>query len=134
MRAISHAGAPEPDLTQWIVNRARALALVVLILTSALQFATPARAKSRPLAGVNIAGGEFGVAPGVYGKDYTYPSVAELNYARNKGFSIIRAPFLWERLQPRLDKGLDPAELARLKLLVDETRARGMTIILDAHN
>jgi hypothetical protein len=52
--------------------------------------------------GVNLAGAEFGSVPGTYGVDYTYPTSSELDYYAAKGVTLIRLPFLWERMQPAL--------------------------------
>ena len=95
---------------------------------------TSADMVSPPLAGLNLAGGEFGAAPGVYGRDYIYPSPAEFDYAKAKGFAVVRIPFLWERLQPRARGPFDQAEQARLVQVVEEATARGLGVILDLHN
>ena len=53
------------------------------------------------LLGVNLAGAEFGWnVPGVFGTDYTYPTHTEIDYYAAKGMSVVRLPFLWERVQP----------------------------------
>ena len=54
------------------------------------------------LLGVNLAGAEFGTpnhVPGVFGTDYIYPTHTEIDYYAAKGMSVVRLPFLWERLQ-----------------------------------
>ncbi|MFN3405370.1 MAG: hypothetical protein ACK40G_14825 [Cytophagaceae bacterium] len=44
--------------------------------------------------GVNLSGAEFGsVFPGTYNSHYTYPTVAELDYFKSKGLTLIRLPF-----------------------------------------
>ncbi len=110
----------------------RRQATIAAALACAL--AGPARADRSPLAGLNIAGGEFGAAPGVHGRDYVHPSDRELDYAAASGFSIVRAPFLWERLQPRPGAEFDRDELARLTDLVARAGRRGLAVVLDAHN
>jgi len=57
--------------------------------------------------GVNLACGEFGSTPGVYNTDYTYPRVAELDYYKSKGLTLIRMPFKWERVQHDVAGSLD---------------------------
>ncbi|RMH59801.1 MAG: hypothetical protein D6678_07275 [Zetaproteobacteria bacterium] len=86
--------------------------------------------------GVNLAGGEFApnVIPGVYGVDYIYPNATELDYYRSKGFTYLRLPILWERLQPALLGPLSTAELARIDAVVSEVRTRGMKLIIELHN
>ncbi len=85
--------------------------------------------------GVNLAGAEFGTAlPGEFGKDYTYPTVQELEYFRAKGLKLIRLPFKWERLQPQLGGALNQVELNRIIQFVDLAQTKGMWVILDLHN
>ncbi|NGM65951.1 cellulase family glycosylhydrolase [Sphingobacterium sp. SGR-19] len=86
--------------------------------------------------GVNLAGAEFAhqKTPGVYNRDYTYPTIAELDYFKSKGLTLFRLPFLWERLQHELDGPLDEAELARMTAFVDAARERNLWVILDMHN
>jgi endoglucanase len=85
------------------------------------------------LTGVNIAGLEFNPAqnPGHLDVDYVAPDLREIAYYRDAGASVIRVPFLWERLQPRLGGHFDAAYLALLQSAVQ--RAAGMHVILDAH-
>lgn len=93
--------------------------------------------KTNPSAGyfgLNLAAGEFGKIPGVYNKDYTYPTTGELDYYNSRGLKLIRLPFKWERLQPVMNGELDSTELARLSFVVEEAGMRGMLIVLDCHN
>lgn len=87
--------------------------------------------------GISLSGAEWGEKlpfPGVYGKDYVYPSVASTAYYQAQGMNLMRIPFRWERLQPALMGELDPAELGRLREFVDGTTARGLHVLLDPHN
>ncbi|MDP3432088.1 MAG: cellulase family glycosylhydrolase, partial [Bacteroidota bacterium] len=84
--------------------------------------------------GVNLAGGEFGKIPGIYGKDYTYPTAGELDYYSSKGLRLFRLPFKWERLQPVLNGELDSTEVSRLMYVVAEADKRDMVVLLDCHN
>ncbi len=88
------------------------------------------------LAGVSFSGAEINAGkPGARaGFDYVYPSAAEIGWAAGHGMTAIRLPVLWERLQPRLDGPLDPAELARVSGVVALAKARGMSVILDLHD
>lgn len=90
---------------------------------------------SRPF-GTNISGGEFApnTAPGVFNIDYGYPTTAQLDYFKAKGFHLFRLPFLWERLQKQTGGPLDTTELNRLVALVDSARARNLWVIPDMHN
>lgn len=104
--------------------------------------------------GITVAGGEFGAnsgteetldkfsnkKPGVYEVDYHYDTQATFDYLASRGITLVRIPFRWERIQPRLNGNLDPQELKRLKDAVGRARQsraampRGMRVILDAHN
>lgn len=81
--------------------------------------------------GVNLAGAEFGAVPGI---DYSYPTIAELDYFKSKGLKLFRLPFKWERIQPTLNGSLDATELAKMKSFVDAARDRELWVILDMHN
>src|SRR5579864_7311501 len=84
--------------------------------------------------GINLSGGELNPGKTVYGKDYVYPSLQELDYYASKGFAVIRLPYRWERLQPTLFGALDDAELGRIKNFVAAAQARNMRVILSPHN
>jgi endoglucanase len=86
--------------------------------------------------GINLSSGELNPEhnPAVYGKDYIYPPLQELDYYATKGFAVVRLPYRWERLQPTLFGSLDGAELDRIKRFVDAAQARGMRVILSPHN
>lgn len=103
----------------------------VVIATTAM---VSGQASAGCLRGVNLAGAEFGDPAGAYGKDYTYPSDATIGYFAKKGFNAVRLPFLWERLQPNLNKPFDQAEHTRLTDTVARLKGAGMTVILDVHN
>jgi endoglucanase len=88
------------------------------------------------LTGVNIAGAEFNSKnlPGVHDKDYTYPNDAELRFVAAQGANVIRLPFRWERLQPKINDPFDERELNRLLATVNNAQAKGLCVILDLHN
>jgi endoglucanase len=91
------------------------------------------------LRGANVSGGEFGNVPGTYGVDYTYPTQAEVDYYADRGFNVLRVPFLWERVQPDLYGGLDSlgggaGDFERIQQVVRWITDRGMVAVLDAHN
>jgi endoglucanase len=87
------------------------------------------------LLGVNLAGAEFGSnVPGTFGTDYTYPTHAEIDYYASKGMSVIRLPFLWERLQHAKNGALDSVELGRLDDVVNYTTGKGLKIEIEPHN
>lgn len=86
--------------------------------------------------GINLSGAELNPErnPGVYGRDYIYPSPRELDYYRSQGFEVVRLPFRWERLQHSTFGALDGAELGRIKSMLAAARARNMRVILSPHN
>jgi endoglucanase len=85
--------------------------------------------------GVNLAGADFGEnMPGVFDKDYTYPTAADLDYFKTNGLTLVRLPFKWERIQPFLGAPLDKTELERLKNVVSLAEERNIWILLDMHN
>jgi len=93
---------------------------------------------NRPLAplGINLCGAEFGAhsLPGLFGKDYTYPTARELAYYRDRGLSLVRFPFRWERVQRQLFAPLDPTEMARMDAFVAAAGRHDMGVILSPHN
>jgi endoglucanase len=103
-----------------------------------LSSALPAGAQPLPYTGVNLAGGEFydptTTPHPVYGKNFTYPTAAELDYFAGKGMNVFRFPFRWETLQPAPKQPFVPVEMARLKAAVQLATGKGLVVILDPHN
>ncbi|HWI58761.1 MAG TPA: cellulase family glycosylhydrolase, partial [Bacillota bacterium] len=89
-----------------------------------------------PHFGVNLAGAEFAgdKLPGVFNRNYTYPTAVDLDYFQVRGRTLIRLPFLWERMQHALNGPLDPDELARLRGVLQAAAQRRMHVILDPHS
>ncbi|HTH45350.1 MAG TPA: glycoside hydrolase family 5 protein [Oxalicibacterium sp.] len=90
---------------------------------------------STKLKGVNLSGAEYdsnniAAKPGY---QYTYPSHAEIDYYKSKGFNVIRLPFSGSRLQPRAMGPLNKTELAQLRATVDYAASKRMYVILDPH-
>jgi hypothetical protein len=96
--------------------------------------------------GINVAGAEFAggvneptslfsnARPGVYGTDYHYDTQETFDFLASRGIRIVRMPFRWERIQPRLGAELDPLELSRLTGAVARARSSGLEVVLDVHN
>ncbi|HEY3321122.1 MAG TPA: glycoside hydrolase family 5 protein [Planctomycetota bacterium] len=84
--------------------------------------------------GVNIAGADFGDVPGKIHQHYTYNDEATFKYFAEKGCTVLRVPFKWERMQPALGGPLDPQNLECLKKNVAWAKAHGTTVIFDVHN
>jgi endoglucanase len=86
--------------------------------------------------GVTVNGGEFGSPimarknpfsnknPGRYQTRYHYDRQATFDFLAVRGVGHVRIPFRWERLQPRLGRPLDDAEVGRIKKVI--RRARGL--------
>ena len=118
-------------------SRLLVAALAFIAGSAGVGVAAPERA---PLRGANVSGGEFGEAiPGVYGTDYTYPTEQEIDYYAARGFTVLRVPFRWERVQRDLYGDLDSrsdgtGDFDRLKQVIDWITGRNMVAVLDPHN
>src|SRR5688572_16512629 len=89
------------------------------------------------LLGVSLAGAEFGEQrlPGRVNFDYVYPTDRETyRYYSGKGFSIVRLPFLWERVQPKPFGPLAREEVAAIRDVLDHAASANQQVILDLHN
>jgi len=114
----------------------RALLAAVLAAIFSLLSVAASNAQSAGVCyrGVNLSGAEYGEADGIYGTNFIYPSESTVRYFADKGMKIIRLPFLWERLQPVRNGGLERNELERLESAVELIKTHGMKVILDPHN
>lgn len=110
--------------------------LTTLIMISGVTAQNFSKVENPPQPfGLNMAGADFGKNfPGVYNKDYTYPTAANLDYVKSKGFRLIRLPFKWDRIQHQLYGELDKEELKRLRYVVDEAAKRDIQVLFDLHN
>lgn len=92
---------------------------------------------TQKLYGVNRSGGEFGAdkLPGVLDTDYTYPTNSEgfKPYAA-AGMTLVRVPFLWERVQAEKNGVLIATEVDKLAAVLDAAAANKLQVILDLHN
>lgn len=88
------------------------------------------------LKGVNLAGAEFNgkKLPGRLNWDYIYPDPTDIRHFHELGMNVIRLPFLWERIQPKLYGDLDPSELRSIQSTVATAQALDMCVVLDVHN
>jgi len=86
--------------------------------------------------GINLPSASFkdDDIPGVYARDYIYPSAKDLDYYAKKGFTVVRLPYLWERIQHTLFGPLDVVELDRIKKVIVAAHALRMRVILSPHN
>lgn len=101
---------------------------------AALVPSVPPVETKRVLAGVNIAGGEFGKVPGRLNHQYIYPSLAEIDFYKALGFKLLRIPFRWERLQPELYGPLATADRAALREITEYATSKGLVVVLDMHD
>jgi len=85
------------------------------------------------MIGINLSGAEFG-SGNAYGRDYHYPGLNEIKYYASRSADLIRLPFDWERMQPKLGGALDPNELGRLKQFLADAQTAGVKVIIDLHN
>jgi len=86
------------------------------------------------MVGVNLACGEFGGTPAVFGRTYTYPKKSEFAYWAGKGLYVVRFPFKWQRVQKTLMGDLDETEMKRIDDSVASARAHGIRLLMDMHN
>ncbi len=114
--------------------KAAALAALPLNLAPYRADATMRPATPPMQWGVNLAGAEFGKLLGRHGTEYLYPTPENIEYYARLGFSLVRIPFKWERLQRELKAPFNPAELKRLESVVDHATVLGLTVVLDPHN
>lgn len=87
--------------------------------------------------GINMSGAEFSphTLPGKAGVDFEYPiDKAKFESFAAHGLTFIRVPILWERVQPKLESGLNPEALLSITYLLDTAAAAHVQIILDLHN
>jgi endoglucanase len=121
-----------PPLTRRSALQGTAALAIAQLASAPLRAAT---ASGGPmLAGVNLAGAEFGNIPGVHGTEYLYPTRANVDYYKGLGFDLIRLPFKWERLQPQLGGPFAPTEQTLLTDFVRYATGAGMQVSLDVHN
>lgn len=79
-----------------------------------------------PRMGINVSGAEYSWE--------TYPDTANLDYLETHGFTLLRCPFAWEKIQPTLNAALNATELGKLKTFLTNAAARGMDVVIDMHN
>lgn len=97
---------------------------------------TPTPAPLTYLRGINIMdlGISGTVIPGVYGTNYTKPSLTALQQLKARGLNVVRIPFLWERIQPTLGGALDTTYLGYLIQVLKDANTAGLKVIIDMHN
>lgn len=100
--------------------------------------------------GMNVSGAEnileatfSNSVPGPYGPGipdtpsgvrWWFATRATFDYLANRGVTVVRLPFRWERLQPTLGGDLQRAALQELKAAVGRAGSAGLGVVLDVHN
>ena len=142
----SRAFCPDNSLIRRLAPSTLPVPVLVVLVLAALAGCAAEPAKMIPsqpigptilsLRGVSLSGAEFGgsAIPGTYNSDYTYPTHAEVDYFVGKGMTILRIPFLWERLQPTLGGAFDDTQLAMLDDIVNYAVGAGTNVLIDPHN
>ncbi len=110
--------------------------MLLIFLLTVPSFVKIAKAADLPLRGINLAGGEFGSnkLPGALFKDYIFPSKQDIKAYADFGFQLIRLPFKWERLQPKLNNAFEKNYLGYIEDVVSEANKYGVVVVLDVHN
>lgn len=125
-------------MQSWNDDAARvAVTIAALPSPSPVTSPSPAPSAGPRRYGVNVAGAEFGetALPGTLGTQYIYPTSAEsARYFAGKGQTLVRVPFLWERLQPTAFGPLAADDLRQLRAMLDVAAGAGQVVILDMHN
>lgn len=92
-------------------------------------------ASALPLKGVSQSCAEFGSdIPGTKDKTYTWPHANSVEHFGKLGFGAQRLPFLWERLQPKLNGDFADVYWQDLQTSVDTITKTGGVAIIDPHN
>ena len=86
------------------------------------------------LFGVNLSGAEYDPGGTQEGTNYTYPTDAEIDYYASKGMTVIRLPFLLERVEPVAGGPLSATELGYIDNVVNYAASKGIDVILDPHD
>ena len=88
------------------------------------------------LIGINMSGANFAphITPGKAGTNYFYPERKYFKYYAEKNIRLIRFPFIWERVQHDLYKGVNFDQMRLLKRTLDYAAEHDQKIILDMHN
>lgn len=71
---------------------------------------------------------------GTYGTSWWYEPAGTYTYLAGRGYTHVRIPFKWERLQPTINTALDATELGRLQTAVTNAGTAGLKVILDCHS
>src|SRR5690606_11910791 len=114
----------------------RLVTALSLAACASVALATETDAQGIDLIGINLSGANFAphITPGKVGTNYFYPEKKHFSYYAEKNIRLIRFPFIWERLQHDLDKGINFDQMRLLRKTLDQAARHGQKVILDMHN
>jgi len=117
------------------------LSILAAAGTVGLAVAAPGKLKKRAgkfkYIGVNESGPEFGDGkyPGIYNKDYTWPTLSTYDTFLAAGMNTFRINFSMERMIPnQLTGSLDPGYIGNLTQQVNYITSRGGYAMIQPHN
>ncbi len=86
--------------------------------------------------GITINGAEFGNQnlPGIYRRDYIYPTEQEVRYFAGKGVQLIQLPIRWERVQQKIGGGLDANQMALINNFINTCKKYRVDVIITLQN
>src|SRR5690606_39196973 len=115
---------------------ARFVASLALAGCVSLVQAQPSEHTGIDLIGINMSGANFAphITPGKVGTNYFYPEEKYFEYYASKNIRLIRFPFIWERLQHDLYKGVNFDQMRLLRRTLDFAAKHDQQVILDMHN
>lgn len=113
----------------------KAIAIVVILFA----FQMVARADNdfgKAPIGITLNGAEFGNnnLPGIYKKDYIYPTEQEIKYFAQKGIQLIQLPIRWERVQHKLGAELDNNQLQLINNFIATCKNYQVDVIVSIQN
>ena len=120
-----------------------AVSLRILFLCSTLtSLCVAQRSADWSFPGVSLAGAEFGADSAVFSNtrpgrveiDYTFPDQRTIEYFSRHGVKLLRIPFRWERVQPKLGGKLDRSHVEALRRVCRLAQRFGCRVLLDVHN
>ncbi|MEK7214972.1 MAG: cellulase family glycosylhydrolase [Chloroflexota bacterium] len=113
------------------------LLLVGIVFGPSLLFVPKAVAASPKVYGFNIAGAEWSETklPGTLNTDYWYSAdPARQLYFKDRGLTLVRVPFRWERVQPKANGPLSAPDVNGLKSMLAAAAVQQQKVILVAQN
>jgi endoglucanase len=86
--------------------------------------------------GITLNGAEFGEQnlPGIYKKDYIFPTEQEIKYFAGKGIELIQLPVRWERIQQKIGAGLDQNQMALINKFISTCKEYRVSVIITIQN